>query len=249
MNLEEHIHQSKAVFFDLFHTLFSFKSDGIAGVNTSELLGIPEAIWNDLLFESSEQRLRGLKNDRYEIIRELAHSYDSRISEETIRRAADLRAERFSSGLKLVGSERIDVLKRLRSQGKKIGLISNADSVEVSGWKDSPLSEHFDSVVFSYATGYVKPEPGIYRIALECLGVAPHEAAFVGDGGSDELRGAKEVGMTTVMTTEIVSDLWPEKIPARAAYADYVISNLRELLGAEAGSPSNSEIRSVRTSA
>ena len=79
----------------------------------------------------------------------------------------------------------------------------------------------FDTVIFSYVTGYVKPEPEIYQIALDSLGVTAEESIFVGDGGSDEIRGAKEVGFTTVMTTEIISKLWPEKIDARAKYADY----------------------------
>lgn len=41
----------------------------------------------------------------------------------------------------------------------------------------------------------VKPEPEIYRIALESLGVRPDQSVFVGDGGSDELRGAREMGI------------------------------------------------------
>lgn len=220
---------SKAVFFDLFHTLFSFKAERTAGQSTSALLGIPEARWDHLLFASSERRLRGLIHDRYEIIAELAHLYDPSIDEALIRKVADLRVERFTAGLQRVNPERIAVLRALRAAGKKIGLISNADSVEVSGWKASPLAACFDSVVFSFATGYVKPEPEIYKTALESLGVAPTESVFVGDGGSDELRGAKELGFTTVMTTEIIGPLWPEKIAGRRVHADHVVASLAAL--------------------
>ena len=224
---------SKAVFFDLFHTLFSFRSDGTAGTNTSDILGIPEDAWNELLFYSSDERLRGRQTDRYEIIRKLAHSYNPGISEEIIRKAADLRVERFTLGLRNVKEERLNVLKELKSSGKMIGLISNADSVEVSGWRDSPLSQHFDSATFSFSTGSVKPEPKIYQIALKSLGVRPNQSIFVGDGGSDELKGAHELGFTTILTTEIIPELWPDKIASRSTWANYVISNLQELTKAQ----------------
>jgi len=233
MKIEDRIFQSKAVFFDLFHTLFSFKSDGTKGQSTSEILGIPESIWNDLLFESSDERFRGLENDKYKIIRKLAHSYNPKINEETIRLAADLREERFAIGLRSVSKERVEALVALKTIGKKIGLISNADSIEVSGRSASPLAKLFDSVVFSYSTGVVKPEPEIYLLALDSLGVCPEDSVFVGDGGSDELRGAKEIGFTTVMTTEIIRSLWPEKIAAREAYADYTVTNLNQLTNAQ----------------
>ena len=229
MNLETKIHESKAIFFDLFHTLFSFKSDGVDGVDTSVNLGIPDEVWTDLLFDSSERRLRGQVKDKYEIIRELAHSYDRTIPEKVITKATDLREERFSRGLKHVSQEKIHVLHDLRNRGKKIGLISNADSVEVSGWKDSPFSECFDTTIFSYATGYIKPEPEIYLIACDSISVKPTESVFVGDGGSNELKGARNLGFSTVMTTEIIETLWPEKIPAISKFADYQIKKLKEL--------------------
>lgn len=235
MKLEQRLTESEVIFFDLFHTLFSFKSGGTAGRSTNEILGIPEMVWTDLLFDSSEERMRGHEHDRYAIIRNLAHIYDPSIDEARIRLAADSRFERFSRGLKEAGGDRIEILSKLRASGKKIGLISNADSVEVSAWRESPLAECFDSVIFSFATGYVKPEPEIYRIALESLEVAAENAIFVGDGGSDELRGAKEVGLTTVITTEITGDLWPDKIDARAEYADYRISRLRDLIRTTVG--------------
>lgn len=123
------------------------------------------------------------------------------------------------------------VIRELKLQGKKIGLISNADAVEVKGWFVSPISRLFDSVVFSYAVGYVKPEPDIYRIALDALGVSAERSVFVGDGGSNELIGARKLGFTTILTTEIIRDLWPERIPERLPYADFVIDRFEQLIG------------------
>ena len=56
----------------------------------------------------------------------------------------------------------------------------------------------FDAEVFSAAVGLRKPDPRIYRLALELLHVEPAEAVFVGDGANDELAGAERVGMTAI---------------------------------------------------
>ena len=44
-----------------------------------------------------------------------------------------------------------------------------------------------------------KPDPRIYRLACEELGVEPADALFVGDGANDELAGAERVGMRAVL--------------------------------------------------
>ena len=44
----------------------------------------------------------------------------------------------------------------------------------------------------------MKPDPEIYNLACERLGIVSAKAVFVGDGGFDELQGAAEVGMRPV---------------------------------------------------
>jgi putative hydrolase of the HAD superfamily len=45
----------------------------------------------------------------------------------------------------------------------------------------------------------MKPDRRIYERACAELGVEPRECLFVGDGANDELRGARDVGMTPVL--------------------------------------------------
>lgn len=225
------IRKAEAVFFDLFHTLYSHRSSGVPGFGTSAILGIPEDEWNRLLFHGSEARAKGHVTDKYEIIRQIAHQVDPSIPESKIREAADYRESRFYEGLASLDAPKSHVIRELKMHGKKIGLISNADAVEVRGWFASPISRLFDSVIFSYAVGHVKPDPEIYRLALDALGVSPESSVFVGDGGSDELIGAKKLGFTTILTTEIIRDVWPEHIPERLPYADYVIDRFEQLIG------------------
>lgn len=58
---------------------------------------------------------------------------------------------------------------------------------------------HVAAEVFSCSVGLRKPDPRIYLLACEELGVEPAEALFVGDGDNDELAGAERVGMTAVL--------------------------------------------------
>lgn len=53
-------------------------------------------------------------------------------------------------------------------------------------------------ILLSYEVHRKKPEEGIYREAAKRLGVSVEECLFVGDGGSEELEGAKAVGMGAV---------------------------------------------------
>ena len=49
------------------------------------------------------------------------------------------------------------------------------------------------------------------------------------DGGSNELEGARNAGMTTIMITGIIRELWPDRIADRRRHADFVIEQLTEL--------------------
>jgi len=111
-----------------------------------------------------------------------------------------------------------------------LGLISNADVMEVAAWPASPLAGLFDVEVFSCMAGCAKPERTIYDRCLRALGVSPAESLFVGDGGSDELVGAREAGMSTVFVSGVMASLWPERVSERRASADYHIERVPELL-------------------
>lgn len=95
MTAPEIIANSEAIIFDLFHTLASIRSDGTAGRNTNEILGIPEADWNRIHLEHSEKRLRYNDQDDVSIIPRLACQYDPSIPEVKIVEAARSRAARF----------------------------------------------------------------------------------------------------------------------------------------------------------
>ena len=221
--------KSEAICFDLFHTLVSFKFGAVSGRYTHEILGIERKAWDDALFNRSEDRLRGRSTDCVEIISDLAEQLKPGLDRKLIAEAARHRTDRFRRCLLQARPDVIRVLRNIRDSGRKVGLISNADVPERSGWKESPLADLFDAAIFSCDVGFIKPEAEIYLECLNRLGVDPNRAVFVGDGGSSELVGAKRVGMGTVLTTQIIADRFPGEIEKRKQYADFVISDLKEL--------------------
>ena len=92
-----------------------------------------------------------------------------------------------------------ETLSSLHGDGVRIGLISNCLADTSRLWPSTPFAPLFDAVVLSYEVGMMKPDPRIYKLACERLGVEPGDCLFMGDGGSDELTGATNVGMDAVL--------------------------------------------------
>jgi putative hydrolase of the HAD superfamily len=112
-------------------------------------------------------------------------------------RVTALRREVTRKGLVPVPGA-VETIAALRERGLKTGLITVCSEDVVSLWEETDFHGLFDAEVFSAAVGLRKPDPRIYRIALEQLGVDAQDAMFVGDGANDELAGAERVGMTAV---------------------------------------------------
>lgn len=93
----------------------------------------------------------------------------------------------------------IETISELRRRGLLIGLITVCTDDVPALWPETPFHGLFDAEVFSCSVGLRKPDPRIYLLACEQLGVEPGEAIFVGDGANDELAGAERVGMKAVL--------------------------------------------------
>jgi len=220
----------RGVIFDLFHTLTARESEWTDLPSTAAALGVDRRTWSELLTARSRWRLVGAQRDPYLIVRMLAHEIDPTIPDTRIREATNIRIERFRRSLLRIPAENLDTLRRLRAHGFQLGLISNADTMEVAAWPDSPLAGAFDVEVFSCTAGCVKPEPDIYYRCLESLGLDPRQCLFVGDGGSNELAGAKEIGLSTVFVSGVIAELWPETVSQRILTADHHIATVPELI-------------------
>ena len=89
----------------------------------------------------------------------------------------------------------IPTLERLKDDHYVLGLISNAPSDTVKTIQSLGLPRYLPIVVVSGVVGVSKPNPEIFRIALKEAGVAPSEAAHVGDIYEADVLGARNAGM------------------------------------------------------
>jgi putative hydrolase of the HAD superfamily len=111
----------------------------------------------------------------------------------------------------------VDAVRRARSAGVRTGLISNSWGEGLS-YDTSMLEELFDGIVISGDVGMHKPEPDIFRLGAERIGVPAEECVFV-DDLRENCAGAEAVGMTAILHRG----------------ADSTLPRLEELLGVPVG--------------
>ena len=95
--------------------------------------------------------------------------------------------------------EVIPVLKKLKSMGLKIGLVSNTHPLTHKTLAILGVNKFFDSIVLSCDAGSEKPDPQIYLKALSELGVSAEKALFVGDQYVPDFEGPRQLGMKAML--------------------------------------------------
>ncbi len=99
--------------------------------------------------------------------------------------------------------EMVEAIRRIRAEGLRTGALTNnwrADDDTSMGERSPELAAAFDVVVESAREGLRKPDPRIYELTCERLGVAPVEAVFLDDLGVN-LKSARALGMATIKVT------------------------------------------------
>jgi putative hydrolase of the HAD superfamily len=102
-----------------------------------------------------------------------------------------------------------EIMKRLREKYRLV-LVSNVDVVRFGFIKRKfPEIMIFDDYVLSYELGVMKPDAGIYRVALDKSGAAPADCVFI-DDLEDNIEGAAALGIPSVLyrpETELEEEL------------------------------------------
>jgi len=194
---------TQAVVFDLWDTLVDF--DAVAGRafqdEVAARLGRDPDEFAALWREGRSERESGPLRDYV-----LGLGAEDAVADEVVA----LRHESTRAMLK-PRQGAVETLYELRDRGLRVGLITVCSEDVPEIWDETPFPGLFDSTVFSCAVGLRKPDPRIYRLACEQLGVEPAEAVFVGDGANDELAGAERVGMRAVLIhREGEEPMWDE---------------------------------------
>jgi putative hydrolase of the HAD superfamily len=187
----------KAVLFDVFETLIThYRAPLYFGTQMAADAGVNASDWLPLWRATERDRSTGAKSLE-DVLAELLHHFD-RYSPELLDRMTCKRTATVESCFDHLHPEILPLLDALRARGLKLGIISNCFSEEAAVIRRSVLAPCFDRLCLSYELGVMKPDPAIYRLCTDALGVTPEECLFVGDGGSHELESARSLGMTAL---------------------------------------------------
>jgi putative hydrolase of the HAD superfamily len=101
----------------------------------------------------------------------------------------------------------VDFVRSARGAGLSTGILTNNAKEFADFWRPMlPLDELFDDVVDSSFVGMRKPDPRIFELALERLGVRADEAVFIDDAPGN-VAGAQQVGISAVLIGSDRSDV------------------------------------------
>lgn len=139
----------------------------------------PEVIWPDWAF-------RDVPADREKLIacsEEIAHMWELTNFDRSMRPRTE------------------EMLKGLRELGLKISVISNTGSLfqVFDTLNDYGIRQYFDDITLSSVTGYRKPHPYIFTVALKQLNLKPEECVYVGDTTSRDVVGPRKMGYGLVI--------------------------------------------------
>jgi putative hydrolase of the HAD superfamily len=222
----------EAVVFDLFGTLVpEFDRDDFfhAVRSMADILDVDGerflAAWN----ASALERQTGVFPTVEANVRSICESLGAVPDDDAVKRALDVRLGLYRK-LFHPRDGAIETLAAVKERGYRTALISMCAPDAPAMWRASALAPYVDTEVFSSEVGLRKPDPAIYRLAADRLGVGPGACLYVGDGAYGELSGAEAVGMTAYLIVDPGVDRGASLIPERDDWHGAQVSDLRELL-------------------
>ena len=107
----------------------------------------------------------------------------------------------------------IDTLIYLKSQGYKLGVISNG--ITIKQWEKLVrlnVYQFFDEVITSEEVGYAKPSKEIYEVALKRMNADPEKSVMIGNKFLQDALGAVEAGLSAILVNSHVTEQEMERI-------------------------------------
>jgi len=218
----------RAVFFDWYSTLANIdKSRAEQYIKMFREIGIeicPEKAMRGLLradqYLTQEEQRRPFAGRSREERADIYIAYPRMILDETgmsgREEAAirvrdimrELRREPRPVAVPILFDDVFPTIKTLKERGILLGVISNASRELSFSCRQVGLTPYLDIVLTSQEAGARKPEPQIFRYALEKVGVPAAEAVFVGDQYDADVIGARSAGLHPVLIDRY--DLYPQ---------------------------------------
>ena len=112
----------------------------------------------------------------------------------------------------LLYEDTVPCLQALKAAGHRLAIVSNWDYSLHRVVAMLGIREYFDVVIASLEEGPEKPDPALFQITLDRLGVRPEACVHVGDNPLDDLRGAQEFGMRAILLDRSATDPQPPTV-------------------------------------
>ncbi|WP_188634369.1 HAD family hydrolase [Lentibacillus kapialis] len=118
-------------------------------------------------------------------------------------------------------SNLISMLEELKRNNIQIGMITNGKGqFQMDNIKALDINKYTDTILISEWEGIKKPDPKIFKAALEKLDVSAKESIFVGDHPEKDVKAAQSIGMKTIWKK---GDQWGN------VKADFIVDDLEEI--------------------
>ncbi|MFH1253425.1 MAG: HAD-IA family hydrolase [Candidatus Uhrbacteria bacterium] len=181
-----------AIGFDWVGVIFKYPGGGFCSL-AAEFLGV-----DDELFQQVYSRYNHLVNKGIQGYGEAVEMWQAILAE--LGKLDDL--DRFVEFIKsrpagVADPKMLELLKRLRSAGWKLGLLSNHSLEGAQEFRDRGFDKFFEAIIFSSEVGYMKPEPEAFLKLAATLNIPVSELVFI-DDSERCLSTAEQVGYTPI---------------------------------------------------
>jgi putative hydrolase of the HAD superfamily len=134
--------------------------------------------------------------------------------------------EQVHTHLPALDAGTVGLLAALREARVPWGIVTNGSSLnQRAKIRTLQLEDHAHAIVISEEAGVSKPEPAIFHLAAERLGVAASAVLFVGDHPQNDVAGAATAGMRTAWLRH--GRTWPAELAPIAP--DHIVDSLHDL--------------------
>jgi putative hydrolase of the HAD superfamily len=206
-----------AVFFDLYQTLVCYQPsqaelearalEGLGVKTSAKDLDRPILTANE--FMAQQMAKRPLSKRTREEIAALYIEYQRIVLKEAGIQAEEKTLMRLLGAMQnaqmdlALFEDTLPVLTDLKARGLVTGLISNIEKNMTKAIQKLGIASKLDIVVTSQDAGAVKPQPEIFRFALQQGRVEPGEALYVGDQYRVDVVGANAAGMKGILLDRV----------------------------------------------
>lgn len=113
------------------------------------------------------------------------------------------------------------MLEELKSKNLILGMVTNGNGrFQMDNIKALGIEKFFKTILVSEWEGIKKPDPEIFKRALEQLNVSPYESIFVGDHPENDVRAAQNVG---------IKGIWKKDFQWNNVEVDFIVDDLAQL--------------------